>query len=87
MTFSFCMRISLMQAVSALIFTRFAFLTSLTGGLGALEVSRVLVLQTLWLDPIYGFSISLLIRLRNIFFRMTVLLGFISLIQQRYPQN
>ena len=45
--------------VSALIVTRFAYLTSLTGGLGALEVSQVLAMQTIEFEPVSNFSISL----------------------------
>ncbi len=51
MTYFLGLRLSLMQAVSALTAARLAFLTPLPGGLGALEASQVLALQTLGLDP------------------------------------
>ena len=87
MTYSLGLRLSLLQTVSALTAARFAFLTPLPSGLGALEASQVLALQTLGLEPAYGISISLLIRLRDILFGMAGLLGLVSLIQQRYPQK
>ena len=87
MTYFLGLRLSLMHAVSALTAARLAFLTPLPGGLGALEASQVLALQTLGLEPSYGISISLLIRLRDIFFGLVGLLGLVSLIQQRYHQN
>ena len=86
-TYFLGLRLSLMQAVSALTAARLAFLTPLPGGLGALEASQVLAIQTLGLDPAYGISISLLIRLRDILFGMVGFLGLVSLIQQRYPKN
>ncbi len=86
-TYFLGLRLSLMQVVSALTAARLAFLTPLPGGLGALEASQVLALQTLGLDPAYGISISLLIRLRDILFGLVGLLGLVSLIQQRYPQK
>jgi uncharacterized protein (TIRG00374 family) len=87
MTYALGLRLSLMQAVSGMIAARLAFLTPLPGGLGALEASQVLAMQTLGLEPAYGISISLLIRLRDIFFGMAGFLGLVSLIQQRYPQK
>ena len=87
MTYFLGLRLSLMHTVSALTAARLAFLTPLPGGLGALEASQVLALQTLGLEPSYGISISLLIRLRDIFFGLVGLLGLVSLIQQRYHQN
>jgi len=87
MTYFLGLRLSLMQAVSALTAARLAFLTPLPGGLGALEASQVLALQTLGLESTYGISISLLIRLRDILFGLAGLLGLVSLIQQRYPQK
>jgi uncharacterized protein (TIRG00374 family) len=87
LTYALGLRLSLIQAVSALTASRLAFLTPLPGGLGALEASQVLVMQALGLEPAYGISISLLIRLRDIFFGVAGLLGLVSLIQQRYPQK
>ena len=87
MTYFLGLRLSLMQAVSTLTAARLAFLTPLPGGLGALEASQVLALQTLGLESTYGISISLLIRLRDILFGLAGLLGLVSLIQQRYPQK
>ncbi len=83
MTYFLGLRLSLLQAVSALTAARLAFLTPLPGGLGALEASQVLAMQTLGLEPAYGISISLLIRLRDILFGLVGLMGLVSLIQQR----
>jgi uncharacterized protein (TIRG00374 family) len=60
--------LSLIQAVSALVAARMAFLAPLPGGLGVLEASQVMAMQTLGVDPSYGISISLLIRLRDVLF-------------------
>jgi len=87
MTYFLGLRLSLMETVSALTAARLAFLTPLPGGLGALEASQVLAMQTLGLDSSYGISISLLIRLRDIFFGLAGLLGLVCLIQERYPQK
>jgi uncharacterized protein (TIRG00374 family) len=60
--------LNLSQAVIALTAARLAFLTPLPGGMGALEASQVLVLEALGINPAIGFSVSLLIRARDIFF-------------------
>jgi uncharacterized protein (TIRG00374 family) len=83
MTYFLGLQLSLMQAVSALTAARLAFLTPLPGGLGTLEASQVLAMQTLGLEPAYGISISLLIRFRDILFGLVGLLGLGSLIQPR----
>ena len=87
LTYFLGLRLSLMQAVSALTAARLAFLTPLPGGLGALEASQVLAMQTLGLEPSYGISISLLIRLRDILFGLIGFLGLVSLIKQGYPEK
>jgi uncharacterized protein (TIRG00374 family) len=87
MTYFLGLQLSLMQAVSALTAARLAFLTPLPGGLGALEASQVLALQTLGAEPTYGISISLLIRLRDILFGLAGLLGLVSLIQQGFHKK
>jgi len=87
LTYSLGLRLSLSQAVSALTATRLAFLTPLPGGLGALEAGQVLAIQTLGMEPAYGISISLLIRLRDVFLGLVGLSGLVSLIQQRYPHK
>lgn len=87
LTYSLGLRLSLIQAVSALTAARFAFLTPLPGGFGALEATQVLALQSLGVEPAYGITISLLIRLRDILFGLVGFWGVVSLIQQRYPQK
>lgn len=79
------LRLSLSQVISALVAARLAFLTPLPGGLGALEASQVLALQTLGLDPSYGVSISLLIRIRDILFGVSGLLIMVSLFGWQIP--
>jgi uncharacterized protein (TIRG00374 family) len=81
------LRLSVIQSISALTAARLAFLTPLPGGLGVLEASQVLAMQTLGLDPSYGVSISLLIRLRDILFGLAGLLGAISLLGWRIPRK
>ena len=87
LTYFLGLRLSLMQAVSALTAARLAFLTPLPGGLGALEASQVLAMQTLGLETSYGISISLLIRLRDVLFGLVGFLGLVHLILQRYPKK
>jgi uncharacterized protein (TIRG00374 family) len=68
------LQLSLIQAISVMVAARLAFLTPLPSGLGALEASQVIAMQALGLDPAYGLSISLLIRLRDISFGVIGLL-------------
>jgi uncharacterized membrane protein YbhN (UPF0104 family) len=75
-----------MQTVSALTAARLAFLTPLPSGLGALEASQVLAMQALGLEPTFGISISLLIRLRDILFGMVGFWGIVSLSVWRYVE-
>ena len=58
--------LSPLQALAALTAARLAFLLPVPGGLGALEASQVLAMQTLGLDPALGISASLLIRARDL---------------------
>jgi uncharacterized protein (TIRG00374 family) len=81
------LRLSLVQTISALTAARLAFLTPLPGGLGALEASQVLALQTLGLDASYGVSISLLIRLRDILFGLAGLMSGLSLLSRWRSQG
>lgn len=77
------LELGLIQVVSALVAARLAFLTPLPGGLGALEASQVLAMQTLGVDPSYGISISLLIRLRDVLFGVGGLLVVLWIAQGR----
>jgi len=81
------LRLTLMQTISALTAARLAFLTPLPAGLGALEASQVFALETLGLDPAYGVSISLLIRLRDILFGLGGLLAGVSLFGWKIPRK
>jgi len=56
------------QAVIALTAARLALLIPVPGGLGTLEASQVLALQALGFEPVFGASIALLIRGRDIIF-------------------
>ena len=87
LTYALGLRLSFVQTVTAQTAARFAFLTPLPSGLGALEASQVLALQTLGVEPSYGISISLLIRLRDILFGLVGYLGVVSFIQQRSPKK
>ena len=84
MTYALGLRLTLTQTISALVAARLAFLTPLPAGLGVLEASQVLAMQTLGLEPAYGISISLLIRLRDVLFAMVGVFGLLSLIQRQY---
>lgn len=55
------------QAIIALTAARIAILLPLPGGLGALEASQVLVLGLLGFSPAAGLSLSLFIRVRDVF--------------------
>jgi uncharacterized membrane protein YbhN (UPF0104 family) len=58
---------SLPQAVAVLTAASVAFLFPLPGGLGALEASQVLAMQALGFTSAAGLSVSLVIRVRDIF--------------------
>jgi len=60
--------LSLVQILIALTAARFAFLTPLPGGLGALEAGQVFVLSALGFDPSIGISVALVIRIRDVLF-------------------
>jgi uncharacterized protein (TIRG00374 family) len=55
------------QVIALLTTARLAFLTPMPGGLGALEAGLVVVMEMLGLDAAYGFSMSLVIRARDMF--------------------
>ena len=73
------LKLGLIQVISALVAARLAFLSPLPGGLGALEASQVLAMQTLGVEASYGISISLLIRFRDVLFGVTGLLFAVSI--------
>jgi uncharacterized protein (TIRG00374 family) len=79
------LRLTMTQSITALVAARLAFLTPLPGGLGALEASQVFALQALDIEPSFGVSIALLIRLRDILFGMFGLLGILPIIGWRLP--
>lgn len=54
------------QAIAALLAARVAFLMPLPGGLGTLEMSQILVLQSFGLPAGVGLALSLLIRARDV---------------------
>jgi len=87
LTYFLGLQLSLVQVISALTAARLAFLTPLPAGLGVLEASQVMALQTLGLEPYYGVSISLLIRLRDILFGLAGFLGVVSILDQRRTGN
>jgi uncharacterized protein (TIRG00374 family) len=62
----FGLNITLLQLVVLIAVMRLAFLTPLPGGLGALEVSQMLALQALELDPAFGVVVILWVRLRDL---------------------
>ena len=59
---------SLINILTIIVFARLAFLTPLPGGLGALEAGQVIAMQLLGLDPVFGVSMSLFIRVRDTIF-------------------
>jgi glycosyltransferase 2 family protein len=61
-------RMALPQVVVALTAARIAFLMPAPGGLGVLEASQVLAMQALGFSPALGFSLSLVIRARDVTF-------------------
>lgn len=87
LTYFLGLRLSLVQTIQALTAARLAFLTPLPGGLGALEASQVIAMQTLGLESAYGISISLLIRLRDILFGLGGLISAVSLLGWRQFRN
>ena len=81
------------QAVSALVAARLALLTPLPGGLGALEASQIMAIQTLGLPISYGASIAIMIRFRDLsfgilgLFMVVPLLGWQSLIRAKGTED
>ena len=59
---------SLINILAIIVAARLAFLTPLPGGLGALEAGQVIAMQSLGLDPVFGVSLSLFIRVRDSLF-------------------
>ena len=58
--------LTLTQLITAVTINRIAFLAPLPGGLGALESSQVLAMTVLGLDPAFGVSQGLVIRVRDV---------------------
>jgi uncharacterized protein (TIRG00374 family) len=56
------------QAMITLTAARLALLLPVPGGLGTLEVSQIVAIQALGFDPVFGASIALLIRGRDLLF-------------------
>jgi uncharacterized membrane protein YbhN (UPF0104 family) len=75
--------LNLIQTVVAISIARFAFLTPLPGGLGALEASQVLALTAMGFSGAEGFSLALLIRARDLALGGLGLLLGSSLLGQR----
>jgi glycosyltransferase 2 family protein len=65
--------LTLPQLVTAMTINRIAFLVPLPGGLGALESSQVIAMNLLGLDPAFGITQGLIIRIRD------VLIGLVGL--------
>ncbi len=59
-------QLNLGQTILALSAARLAFLTPLPGGMGALEASQVIAMQSLGVDPTFGIAVSLWIRARDL---------------------
>jgi len=74
------LRLTPWQVISALVAARLALLTPLPGGLGALEASQILAIQTLGLSPAFGFSIALMIRFRDLLFGIAGFMVVVSLL-------
>ncbi len=64
------------QTFVGLVAARVSFLFPLPAGIGALEGSQILAMQTMGLDGSFGLSIGLLIRIRDILFGL-IGLGFV----------
>jgi len=65
--------LTFIQIITSFTAARLAFLTPLPGGLGALEISQVLAMQSIGFSAVEGISLSLVIRGRDI------LIGLIGL--------
>jgi uncharacterized protein (TIRG00374 family) len=61
-------QLDLLETIAVLTIARFAFLTPLPGGLGALEAGQMLALSSLGYSSAAGLSLALLIRGRDLFF-------------------
>jgi uncharacterized protein (TIRG00374 family) len=60
------LQLTVIDAATALVAARIAILLPLPAGLGALEASQALAMQSLGLDPGIGVAISLLLRARDV---------------------
>jgi uncharacterized protein (TIRG00374 family) len=79
-------QLDLLETIAVLTIARFAFLTPLPGGLGALEAGQMLALSSLGYSSAAGLSLALLIRGRDLFFGgLGLLLG--SLFLARRPST
>jgi uncharacterized protein (TIRG00374 family) len=58
--------LSPLQAMTALVAARIAILLPLPAGLGALEASQALAMESLGVDPSFGLAIALVIRARDV---------------------
>jgi uncharacterized membrane protein YbhN (UPF0104 family) len=66
--------ISVLELILIVVAGRIALFAPTPGALGALEASFVLAMQSLGYAPVYGLSLGLLIRARDIFFGLVGLL-------------
>lgn len=62
------LKLSTIEAATALVASRLAILLPLPAGLGALEAGLALAMRGLGLDPSIGLALSLLIRARDVLF-------------------
>ncbi len=72
-------QLNMAETITAVTAARISFLFPLPGGLGILEASQVLVMQSLGYDPALGISISLLMRARDIALGLTALIVGLAL--------
>ena len=59
-------RLNLMQVLVVLTAARLAFLLPLPAGLGTLEAGQVMAMGLIGINPVFGISLSLLIRIRDV---------------------
>jgi uncharacterized protein (TIRG00374 family) len=75
--------LSPLQAMTSLVAARIAILLPVPAGLGALEASQVIAMQSLGVDPSMGMAIALVIRARDVILGLTGLaLGGVHLWQK-----
>jgi uncharacterized protein (TIRG00374 family) len=81
-------RLDLLETIAILTIARYAFLTPLPGGLGALESGQMLALSALGYSSALGLSLALLIRGRDLFFGgVGLLLGSLVLGRGSYTRD